>query len=67
MIGAPEVDQVMRECNDFELSFRCSGFDSYSVLKSAAVHGYAIPSNDKVVGVLREVLNIVWRIAGQKT
>lgn len=66
LVGAPIVDVVKHACKDFELSFRSPGFDSFSILKRA-VHGDAIPSNEKVVGVLREVLNIVWRIAGQKS
>lgn len=61
LFASPKVKLIGLRCREYEATTRNFGIDSFNLLHRAAVARETISNDIKVIGVLREILNIVHR------
>lgn len=63
---SPAMMEVARRCRDLEAIQGGPGIDPFSLMLKACVKQEPFTSNERVVGILREALNIVHRVVEQR-
>ena len=62
LCGSAAVAQIRHDCRQLEVSSACYGLDSFALLTRAAVARETLQHSEKIIGVLRETLNVVDRV-----
>ena len=59
LMGTANVKLIAVRCREFEATMSNLGIDSFDLLHRAAIARETVSESEKVIGVLREILNIV--------
>jgi hypothetical protein len=66
LMGSANVKLIAVRCREFEATLSNCGIDSFELLHRAVVARETVSDSEKVIGVLREVLNIAYRVMNRE-